>query len=222
MIRKFAIFLLIVVMASACGTRTAQVSSQVTNWTFPASTGKTITLANDAGDIRIRQTTGSDILLTATKSARSVADLDGVEIDVKQASDGISSTLNYLPGSWSVSVAYDIQVPPNRSVQINSSSGNITVENYQGALHLSTASGTIVMHNVNGEIRATTSSGNIEAHDVDGNVNVSSADGSIVVSYSAAPELMDDPVLFNRRSGNVDLSRGIRWHTQQFLPAVTW
>lgn len=195
MIRKFVLFLLIVVMASACGTRKDQMFSQVANWTFPASAVETITFANDAGDIRIRQTTGSDILITATKSARSVDDLDGVEVDVKQTGDGISSTLNYLPGSWSVSVAYEIQVPPDRSIQIESSSGNIMVEDYQGTLDLSTASGTIVMHNVRGENHANTSSGNIEARDVDGNVNVSSANGSIVISYSSAPELMDDPVL---------------------------
>lgn len=195
MIRKFTISLLIILVASACGNRPAQVFSQVVDWTFPAGEVKSITLTNDAGDIVVEQTTGSDILITANKSARAADDLDAVEVNVKQTGDDISSTLNYLPGSWSVSVAFEIQVPPGRSIQIESASGNIMIKNFQGTLNLSTASGTIVMQNVNGEIRANTSSGNIEARDVDGNVNVSSAGGNIIVSYSAAPELMNDPVL---------------------------
>ncbi len=193
--RKIAVFLLIVLITSACGSRSAQVASHISSWSFPASDFKSISLANDAGDVVVRQTTGSDILLTATKSARSLEDLDGVNVDVQQIGDTISGTLNYLPGSWSVSVAFEIEVPPNVSVQIESASGDIRIENYQGTLNLSTLSGTLVMHNINGEIQANTANGNIEARDVDGNVNVSSSSGDILVSYSVPPQLMNDPVL---------------------------
>ena len=143
----------------------------------------------------VRQTTGSDIQITATKSARRPQDLEGVNVEFQQVDDGISGTVNYLPGSWSVSIAFEIQVPPNLSIQIESASGNIKIENYQGTLDLSTASGTLTLHHVNGEIQAETSSGTIEAQDVDGNVNVSSANGNILVSYSAPPQLMNNPVL---------------------------
>ena len=166
-------------MTSACGSRSAQVSSDISSWSFPASDFKSITLANEAGDVVVRQTTGSDILLTATKSARSPKDLDGVNVDVQQIGDTISGKLNSLPGSWSVSVAFEIEVPPHVSVQIESASGDIQVENYQGTLNLSTASGALILHNVNGDVQAATSSGNIEARDVDGNVNVSSSSGDI-------------------------------------------
>ena len=193
--QKFATILLIVFIVSACGSRTPEISSETSDWIFPASEVKSITLANDAGDIVVRQTTGSDILITATKSARSARDLAGVNVDVQKIGEGISGTLDYLPGSWSVSVAFELRVPPDLSIQIESASGNITVENYQGALDLSTASGALTLRNVSGEIRADTSSGDIEARDVDGNVNISSASGNILVSYSAPPQLMNNPVL---------------------------
>lgn len=193
--RKFAIFLLIVLMVSACGGRASEVSSQTASWTFPASEVQSVTLTNDAGDIAVRQTTGSDILITSTKSARSVDDLEAVNVEVEQIGDGIFGTLNYPTGSWSVSVAFEIRVPPNVSVQIESASGNIMIENYRGTLSASTASGTLTLHNVSGEIQAYTSSGNIEARDVDGNANVSSASGDILVTYSTAPQQVNNPVL---------------------------
>ena len=168
---------------------------EAASWSFPVSDFKSITLANEAGDVVVRQTTGSDILLTATKSARSPKDLEGVKVDVQQIGDTISGTLNYLPGSWSVSVAFEIEVPPHVSIQIESASGDIRVENYQGTLNVSTLSGALILHNVNGAIQANSASGNIEARDVDGNVNVSSSSGNITVSYSAPPQLMNDPVL---------------------------
>jgi Putative adhesin len=195
MIQKFALFLLIVFVTSACGTRPAEVSSEVTDWMFPASDVKSINLTNEAGDIVVRQTTGSNILITVTKSARRPDDLKGVNVEFQQVADSVSGTVNYLPGSWSVSVVFEIQVPPNLSIQIESASGNITIENYQGTLNLSTASGALTLHNVSGEIQADTSSGNIEARDVDGNVNVSSASGDMVVSYGVAPELTNNSVL---------------------------
>ena len=193
--RKFTIFLLLVLMTSACGSRSAEVSSDISSWSFPASDFKSITLANEAGDVVVRQTTGSDILITATKSAHSPDDLEGVDVEVQQTGDVISGTLNYLPGSWSVSVAFEIQVPPDLSIQIESASGDIKIENYQGTLKLSTASGTLTLSNVNGEIQADTANGNIEARNVDGNVNVSSASGNILVSYSTPPQMTDDSIL---------------------------
>ena len=162
---------------------------------FPASQVKSISLTNQAGDIVVRQTTGSDIQITATKSARRLQNLEGVDVQFQQVDDGISGTVNYLPGSWSVSIAFEIQVPPNLSIQIESASGNIKIENYQGTLDLSTASGALTLHNVNGEIQAKTSNGTIEAQDVDGNVNVSSASGDILISYSAPPQLLNNSVL---------------------------
>jgi len=193
--RKSISFLVIVLIVSSCGSRTTGMVSQVADWTFPANEVKSVTLTNDAGDIRVRQTTGSNILITATKSARGNDDLDGVEVEVQKIVDSITCTLNYLSGSTSVSVAFEIQVPPHVSVQVESASGNIMIENYQGTLDVSTLSGTVLMHHVNGEIHAETSNGNIEARDVDGNVNVSSSSGNIVVIYSAAPQLMNDPLL---------------------------
>src|SRR5215212_5928018 len=195
MIRKFGLFLLIVFVTSACGSGTVEVSSDVSAWTFPASEVKSISLTNEAGDIVVRQTIGSDIQITATKSARRPQDLEGVNVEFQQVDDGISGTVNYLPGSWSVSIAFEIQVPPNVSIQIESASGDIQVENYQGTLNLSTLSGTLILHNVNGDIQAETANGNIDAQDVDGNVDVSSSSGDILVSYSAPPQFMNDPVL---------------------------
>src|SRR5215212_3684138 len=195
MIRKFGLFLLIVFVTSACGSGTTEVSSDVSVWTFPAGEVKSISLTNEAGDIVVRQTTGSDIQITATKSARRPQDLEGVNVEFQKVDDGITGTVNYLPGSWSVSIAFEIQVPPNVSVQIESASGNIKIENYQGTLDLSTASGALTLHNVNGEIQAETSNGTIEAQNVDGNVNISSASGNMLISYSAPPQLMNNAVL---------------------------
>ena len=192
--RKSAIFLLIVLIASACGARTSEMSSQTTDWAFPASKVKSITVDNQAGDILVRQTTGSDILITATKSARSADDLGGVNVEFQEVGDSISGTVEYLPGSQGVSVDFELQLPLGLSLQITSSSGNIMIENYQGALSVSTASGALTLHNVRGEIQANTSSGNIDARDVDGNVDISSASGNILVAYSAALQRMNNPV----------------------------
>jgi len=95
--RKFATFLLIIVsIALVCGGCIDQAASQVVDWTFPASKIKSITLANDSGDIVVRQASGSDILIKATKAARTIDDLNGMDVVVQQIGDNIAGTLELI------------------------------------------------------------------------------------------------------------------------------
>jgi DUF4097 and DUF4098 domain-containing protein YvlB len=181
----------------ARGSSAPEQSSEGSDWIFPADTVKSVNITNDAGDIVVHSTEGSDILITATKSARTPDELNKVDVVVKKTGDVIAATLNYVPGQSSVSVDFDIQVPAGLSVQIESASGNITITNYQGTLNVSTSSGKIVLRDVKGEIRASTDNGDIETLNVDGNFHISSSSGNIVATYNAALQQVENPVLLS-------------------------
>jgi DUF4097 and DUF4098 domain-containing protein YvlB len=181
----------------ARGSSGPEQSSEVSDWIFPKDNVKSVAITNDAGDINVRPTEGSDILITATKSASAPDELNKVDIEVKQTGDVVAATLDYLPGQSSVAVDFDIQVPTGLSIQIESASGNITITNYQGALDISTFSGKIILQDVKGEIRASTANGDIETYNVDGNFHISSSNGNIVATYDAALQQVENPVLLS-------------------------
>jgi len=181
----------------ARGSSAPEQSSEGSDWIFPKGNVKSVAITNDAGDIVVRPTEGSDILITATKSARTPDELNKVDVVVKKTGDVIAATLNYVPGQSSVSVDFDIQVPAGLSIQIESASGNITITNYQGTLDVSTSSGKIILQDVKGEIRASTDNGDIETQNVDGNFHISSSSGNIVATYDAALQQVENPVLLS-------------------------
>jgi hypothetical protein len=195
--RKFSLCLLVLMAISACSAFEPQRSPQTSKWKFSTDTIKSVSIANLAGDIVVRPAQGNDILITTTIAGQTPAGSNGVDVQIRPADETLVGTVNYPVGTSSASVAFDIRAPLNMSITIESASGNITIEDYQGALDISTLSGKITLQDVKGEIRASTANGDIETHNVDGNFHISSSGGSIVATYDAALQEVENPVLLS-------------------------
>jgi len=184
--KKITIILIVVLLISACGNQTKETSTETAGWIFPTTDIKSVNLENDAGDFVLRPTSEDNIEITTIKTADTPNDLNRVEVNVQQTGDAIIGKVSPKSNSSNnVSVSFEIRVPQNLSIQIESSSGNIRVKSYKGSLDISTSSGAITLEDVNGMIRANTANGQIEASNVDGDVNISSSSGNIVATYNA-------------------------------------
>jgi hypothetical protein len=193
--QKFSLWILMALVFSACAAPASQPASQDTDWTFSGDRLRSVSIANTAGDIVIHSAEGNDISMTARKSAPTSQELNTLDVQVQATDETLRATVNYPEGSLHSSVTFDLHIPQNLSVEVESSSGNITVTHYQGTLQLNTSSGKITLQDVGGEINASSSSGNIETEDVDGNIHLSSNSGDIIATYRVDPKDANDAVL---------------------------
>lgn len=195
--RKFSLCLLVLMAISACSNFAPQMLPQTAKWKFSTDKIKSVSITNLAGDIVVHPAQGNDILITTTISGQTPAGSNGVDVHIQPAGETLRGTVDYPAGTSSASVAFDIYAPLDMSIQIESASGSITIEDYQGVLELSTSSGKMILQDVKGEIRASTASGDIETHNVDGNFHISSSGGNIVATYDTALPQVENPVLLS-------------------------
>jgi DUF4097 and DUF4098 domain-containing protein YvlB len=69
-------------------------------------------------------------------------------------------------------------------VEIQTASGDVTVEQYKGGLELETASGDIILTGCEGEFEISSASGDINISRIEGNIELSSASGDIDIEDS--------------------------------------
>ncbi|MDI6766513.1 MAG: DUF4097 family beta strand repeat-containing protein [Bacteroidota bacterium] len=107
--------------------------------------------------------------------------------------------INLFQTDW-LDVQFDIKIPNNFNLDIQTSGGNITVTNVNGNINGETSGGNIEILNVDGDIRMETSGGNvvvkqasgklfletsggnIELKNIDGKLNASTSGGNIYAS----------------------------------------
>lgn len=132
------------------------------NWTFPASKVSRLIIKNASGDIVLRKSESDEVRITATKYDGSQEDLDKVKVDLQQKDEELVIDVEYWAKISPVSVKFSIEAPFGLSIELDSGSGNVTVEGYSGTVKVDTGSGNIVLRDVDGEVHADTGSGDIE------------------------------------------------------------
>jgi hypothetical protein len=143
--------------------RAGTTDQQETDWRFPASEVRALELTNYSGDMLLRRSPHAELRITATKHGASKNELDKVVIDLKQQGGRVVGTVDYLAEFSTAAVSFLVEAPPGLSVELNSSSGGIRAEGFEGNLTAETGSGTIALSDVGGEVHATTGSGDIHA-----------------------------------------------------------
>jgi hypothetical protein len=78
-----------------------------------------------------------------------------------------------------ISISYDVTVPAETELRVESGSGNQTVDGIRGPLEVSAGSGGLKISDIGDRVHAETGSGDIEIDRVKGNVHAKTGSGSI-------------------------------------------
>jgi len=81
-----------------------------------------------------------------------------------------------------VSIAYQIEVPRDTTIETSLASGSQTISDVRGPVHARSASGSIRVERVEREVQLTTASGSIDAAAIGDELRASSASGSITAA----------------------------------------
>lgn len=150
---------------------------------FPMALGSQFKLDTNSGAVVVRGTQSAQarIVITATRG-----DLDNdLDIQFEQVDGGLEVKVA-RKGSWlrkwrGMGVEFDIELPRQTNVMIDTSGGSIDVSGIDGATHLDTSGGAIKVEDINGRVHADTSGGSISVENVRGNAHLDTSGGSISV-----------------------------------------
>jgi hypothetical protein len=92
--------------------------------------------------------------------------------------------------SEDVSLDFDIRVPAQASVRVDSERGEIVVRNLQGSLAIEGVSTNVSLSRLKGHITVRTVDGSIEIQSTDGSINADSISGSLRFVQVNGPELV--------------------------------
>lgn len=213
--------------------------------TFAAAKVKTISLANDAGDIEVH-TWGKDAIeVQATKRAHGdsaekakeileritfTAQLSGETLQVEGSLDKLRR-LVFFREEAEIDLA--IRAPARLAVSARNGSGNVRAEGRHGPLTVNNGSGDVHTQQCDGEVNLRTGSGNIDLEQVQGNLTVQTGSGDVrgrdlagAMHFTSGSGNIDlkgiKPRQFNASAGSGDISAGLKQIDQlQELTAKT-
>ncbi len=160
--------------------------------TFPAGSGAELNVTTDRGRIAVRTAdddkivvkgrvsvrTGFNVPIKAPEYARATADRPPVH----QSGPLVRLDLPSDPAvRASVTIHYDVEVPASAKVTAVSQSGELTLEDIDGAISAQTQSSTILVTHAGSSVRIRTGSGAVTVNGVAGDLHVTSESSAIRV-----------------------------------------
>ena len=187
------------------GKPVGETAQDVSQWTFPGSEIHTLSIENYSGDLVLRESGDGSLRIKATKHNASKADLEKVILDLKRIGDRVIGKVDYRTEFSSAAVAFLVEAPASVPIQLTSSSGNISVDNFPGKVRLETGSGTITLRDVGAEVCATTGSGEIHAYYTRPLKQIGE-----IASLAEARDKWSSRVIRNDQGGNIVVRAGHR------------
>lgn len=121
--------------------------------------------------------------------------------------NGLHAKLNLDTSSGEISIEKS-----QGSLRADTGSGRVTVVGYTGDIFADTGSGSITVTDVEGNVNADTGSGSVTVTDVDGNVNADTGSGSVELNNVHAEEILVETgsgrVILNNVSGSLRVDTG--------------
>ncbi len=172
---------------------------------FTVAPGGTLTIKTDLGGVNIVGTDAKEVSIHADMKGRQ-RDVDNFQITANQSGAGVDVTGKSPRSNWGWSwnnndleVEFTIKVPKEYSLRMETSGGNITVNNVNGKLNGGTSGGDIILTNIAGAIDLETSGGNIQTEKIQGQLHMETSGGDIRIT-----EVKGD-VDVNTSGGNISL-----------------
>ncbi len=172
---------------------------------FSVSTGGTLAIMTDCGNVDITGTTASEVSIVAEIHG-SQRDVDGFDISASQDANGVEVKGKSRGSSWfrwfgdSPDVRFTILVPREYSAKIHTAGGNIVVTNLKGRIDGETSGGDLNIREIEGSITLGTSGGNIRAEKLMGDIHMETSGGDIQLLA------IDGNVEVGTSGGNIKIS----------------
>lgn len=171
-----------------------------------------VTLQNIAGDIEVTSWKNDQVKITAMHAGGPKNDLNEV-VHITQTSGDIriNTRSNKSFGifrSKLTSVRYELLIPESTHVKIETTSGNVNINDIGGGLDVETVSGDIKIFTAKKGVRSKTISGDIYVKDIYGNTNLKTTSGDIRIhdlDGSLEAESVSGDMDFKNIDGKVDL-----------------
>lgn len=156
---------------------------------FDLAPGGRLLLDSDLGSVTVRGGSGSTATVVITSRHDDMEDRfefgftssdDELSIDVDKRGKGkVTSWLR--SGFRNENLQFDIEVPRDTRVEIDTAGGAIDVRSIDAAVDLDTSGGSIEAEDIGGEVRADTSGGKIIVRGAGGDVDADTSGGSIEI-----------------------------------------
>jgi DUF4097 and DUF4098 domain-containing protein YvlB len=172
-------------------------ATETVNRSFPLSPGGTLDIATTNGRIEVVGGSGSTVEVKAVKVAKAATKEGAAELLKKlQIKEEVTADLVKLRAErnrgtgasltgWGTSaeVRYYVKVPANTKVILNTTNGEIEVENVTASAQMETVNGQINGRGLGGDVKASTVNGGVDIAlaAVTGDVNVETTNGGVTV-----------------------------------------
>src|SRR5262245_27531822 len=163
----------------------AAVSETRREFRYPVKTKASVSITNEYGPISVKPSSGSQVVVFA------VVHSDKVEVDQVQSGNRVDVTSHLLAGADQKSgqVDYEVQVPPDASVTLRSTTGPLQAEKLHGALNLQGVAASIEVRDVrSAHVHVRTMNGPAAPTNIhDGHVEITSVSGDVTMNSVSGP-----------------------------------
>jgi DUF4097 and DUF4098 domain-containing protein YvlB len=177
-----------------------------------------VSILNQFGKISVKPSTGNYVLVTATSYS------DKVEVDPSQNGNRVDLQSHLLAGATAdnARVDYEVQVPADASIDLESSTGPLHAERLHGDVEAEGANAPIDVRDITGShVHVKTMNGTVTLTNIrDGHVEIDSVGGDVVLNSVTGPLVRVSSTTgriqydgdfgyageyrFNSHSGNID------------------
>jgi DUF4097 and DUF4098 domain-containing protein YvlB len=175
----------VVTLALATCLASAAIAESRKEYRFNVGPNANISVDTQYGAISVKPGTSSQVVVTA------ISQSDKTEVDNQQRGNRIEIDSHLFSGADSQTgrVDYELQIPPDASLNLRSSTGPLSAENLKGDLTFEGTDAAVTVHNVsNGHVHVTTIRGPITLSDVsNGHVEISSISGTVTMRSVTGP-----------------------------------
>ena len=185
---------------------------------FNVGVKSTVSIINQYGAVSIKPSTGNFVVVSATTYS------DKVEVDHTQSGNRVDVQSHLLPGATAENsrVDYEVTVPADASVSMESMTGPLHAEKLHGDVEAEGANASVEIREIsdshvhvktmNGAVTLTDiHDGHVEIDSVSGDVTLKSVSGPLVRVSSTSGKILYDgdfgyagEYRFNSHSGNID------------------
>ena len=169
--------------------------------TFAVQSGGNFKAATQGGDITIRTADTTEVRILVKQVIRASSEQEADEILAKltltleQTGNDVLAEAKYekrTSGSWfgnwpPVSVSFDVTVPKNFNLNLNTSGGDITAGSVRGNVRARTSGGNLKFDRIDGEIDAHTSGGDIVLKEGTARAKLGTSGGDIEIDRAGGP-----------------------------------
>jgi len=187
--KKSTIILLILIFLVLLTTNAwADRVEKVIEESFALDSTGSFSLTNVAGNIDVYSWDKEEVKMVATKSISSWGTddpeelLDRIKIEITSQPKNLRIHTRYPTFSWikNARVDYRLWIPEDTSVQLESVSGTIQMEEHLNWVYAKTVSGNIKLNNIKGNVEVKTVSGQVSARQIKGGIRANSVSGNLI------------------------------------------